>query len=275
MEKGVPIRSISRCISVLRAINEHTSLTMMEISHTSKVPYATACRIVQTLLHEGLIEREPSRPRYRPTALVQCLSQGFQNHDHLVAAARPHIVELTERLLWPVAITTRVGQSMIVRDSTHALTTMTFNNYYPGYTLPIMGSAPGRCYLAFAPEEERQRLLESLRGSRQYLSDEMAPMMESGALFEDIRSRGYATRVRNQYIETPGKTSSLAVPIFHRGELCGVMIMSYFTSAMRMSDAEANLAPSLVRAASMIEMAMAGGVANDDGAYAPVQAMRG
>jgi IclR family mhp operon transcriptional activator len=71
MEKGVPIRSISRCISVLQAINRAGDLSLMEIAKRAKVPYPTACRIVQTLLHEKLIEREPTRKHYRPTALIR------------------------------------------------------------------------------------------------------------------------------------------------------------------------------------------------------------
>ena len=50
----------------------------MDIAKRAKVPYPTACRIVQTLLHEGLIEREPARKHYRPTPLIQSLSNGFR-----------------------------------------------------------------------------------------------------------------------------------------------------------------------------------------------------
>ena len=46
MEKGVPIRSITRSIAALKAINRHGSLSMMEIAKASQVPYPTACRIV-------------------------------------------------------------------------------------------------------------------------------------------------------------------------------------------------------------------------------------
>ena len=102
MEKGVPIRSITRSIAALKAINRHGSLSMMEIAKSAEVPYPTACRIVQTLLYEGLIEQEPARKRYRPTALVQTLATGFQHDDELVRIARPHIVALTARVGWPV-----------------------------------------------------------------------------------------------------------------------------------------------------------------------------
>jgi IclR family mhp operon transcriptional activator len=163
MEKGVPIRAISRCVSVLQAINRAGSLTMMDVAHASGVPYPTACRIVQTLLLEGLIEREPARKRYRPTALVQTLSHGFQAHGRLVEAARPHIVDLTKRHGWPVSLASHVGQRMVIRDSTHTLTSLTFNNYYPGYTLPILESASGCAHIAFTSEEDRANILSTLR----------------------------------------------------------------------------------------------------------------
>jgi IclR family transcriptional regulator, mhp operon transcriptional activator len=77
MEKGVPIRAISRGLAVLQTVNQHGSLTMMEIAQTSRVPYPTACRIVQTLLHEGMLEREPGRKTYRATSLVLTLASGY------------------------------------------------------------------------------------------------------------------------------------------------------------------------------------------------------
>ena len=77
MEKGVPIRAITRGLAVLQAVNQHGSLTMMEIAQSSKVPYPTACRIVQTLVHEGMLEREPGRKTYRATSSVLTLASGF------------------------------------------------------------------------------------------------------------------------------------------------------------------------------------------------------
>src|SRR5688500_2729341 len=102
--KGVPIKSFSRAIMALQAINRHGSMTMIDIARAAGVPYPTAHRIVQTLLFEGLIEQEPARKNYRPTALVQTLSLGFQHDDRLVTIARPHIVALTARVGWPVSI---------------------------------------------------------------------------------------------------------------------------------------------------------------------------
>ncbi len=259
MEKGVPIRAISRAIAVLQAINRHGSLSLMSIANEAEVPYPTACRIVQTLLFEGLIEREPARKRYRATALVHTLSHGFQSDDRLVLAARPHIVELTKQVGWPIAICTHVGSSMMVRDSTHALTSLTLTNYYPGYTLPILECAAGRAYLAFAPEEERASILQGIRATAPKPTDalDMLSLFESGFIVEEICRQGYATKGRNRYTENPGKTSSLAVPLFDNNQLAGALSLVFFASAMKMETAAERYLESMRKTAEAIGLSLA------------------
>ena len=236
MEKGVPIRSVCRSIAALKAINRHGSLSMMEISKASEVPYPTACRIVQTLVYEGLIEQEPARKRYRPTALVQTLSHGFQQDDRLVRAARPHIVALTRQVGWPVSIATRVGRNMMLRDSTHANTSLTFEQYYPGFTLPILDSASGKLSMAFAPEEERVMILKWMRVSQEIDLQYLATA-EASLDVDRIRRLGYAVQGRNHFNRTPGKTSSIAVPIFRNGMFEAAMTMVFFVTAMKLDAA--------------------------------------
>ena len=209
---------------------------MMEIAKASDVPYATACRIVQTLVYEGLIEQEPSRKRYRPTMLVQTLATGYQRDDDLVRAARPHIVELTKRVGWPISISTRVGREMMLRDSTHSNSSLTFEHYYPGFTLPILDSASGKVSMAFAPDDERDMILRFMRISQDIDLNYLATA-EVGLDAERIRADGYAVQGRNYFNHTPGKTSSIAVPIFRNGVYEGAMTLAFFVAAMKLSAA--------------------------------------
>lgn len=252
MEKGVPIRSISRSIAVLQAINRAGDASLMEISKRAAVPYPTACRIVQTLLHEGLIEREPARKRYRPTALVQSLSHGFQGHSRLVTIARPHIVALTSKVSWPISITTRIGQMMVVRDSTHSLTSMTLNNYYPGYTLPILECAAGRAHIAFADEDERNTILRDIRQDPTQRDGLTLKMLEMGNLLEEVRTQGYAVKGRNRYTATPGKTSSIAMPVFDKDGVAGAIVLIFIANAMKMEEAVAKYLSEIKNTADLI-----------------------
>lgn len=232
MEKGVPIRSITRAIAALKAVNRHGSLSMMEIAKAVHVPYPTACRIVQTLLYEGLIEQEPARKRYRPTAMVQTLAHGFQHDSSLVQVARPHIVALTRQVGWPISIAIRVGRNMMLRDSTHANTSLTFEQYYPGFTLPILESASGKLSMAFADPEEREAVLKWLWVSQEIDAEYLAGA-ETSLDVEKIRAQGYAVQGRNHFNLTPGKTSSIAVPIFLQGRFEAAMTMVFFVTAMK------------------------------------------
>ncbi|MBA4354954.1 MAG: IclR family transcriptional regulator [Novosphingobium sp.] len=252
MEKDGPIRSLSRGIAVLKAINQGGSLSMMEIAHAAAVPYPTACRIVQTLLHEELIEREPSRRRYRPTALVQALAHGFQGHAPLVQAARRHIVELTRKVGWPITLSTPVGHSMVIRDSTHALTSLTFNRYYPGYPLPILECAAGLATLSHMTAAERTSILHGMKLMPDKSLIHIVYLFENGELAEQIRRDGFAARGNNLFTQNPGKTSSIAVPIITDEGVVGALTLAFFSVAVRMNDAVARFAEPLKEAAAAI-----------------------
>lgn len=253
MEKGVPIRSISRSISVLQAINLHGSLSMMGISRQGQLPYATACRIVQTLLHEGMIEQEPYRKLYRPTALVQSLAHGYQAGNHLVSAAASHIRALTREVGWPVSLTMRVGNNVVVRDCTHAETSLTFELYHPGYTLPLLECASGLICLS---QMSQERFDNFLRWAAPEEGDDVSRFgfLELPERLAKIREQGYAAYGRGRHNRTPGKTSSLAVPIFHNGHFEGALTLIYFAASMSQVEAVASYLDALKAKAELISL---------------------
>jgi IclR family transcriptional regulator, mhp operon transcriptional activator len=254
MERGIPVRSICRAITALQAINRFGSLSLMEIARTIDLPYPTAYRIVQTLVHEGLIETEPMRKRYRATALVHTLSSGFQNLGNLVNQSRTPMVTLTKKIGWSVAISTHVGQWMMVRDSTASLTSLTFNIYYPGYTFPMLECASGHAYLAFASKEERETILKGLEAV-----DGPSPLLKtitSSKLLERVRANGYATNERNAYTLSPGETSSISAPVFEYGEITGALTLTFFAASITMNEAVKRYAVDLKATAAEISVAL-------------------
>ena len=251
-----PVRAVSRSIAILQLINRSGSISMSRIAQSVGLPYATAHRLVQTLLHEGLVELEPDRKRYRPTELVETLSYGLKGPRHLIAAARPHIVKITKETSWPVSLVTRVGTWMMVRDSTHALAPLTLNVYYPGYTLPILGSASGLAYLAFADDDERESILATTRAlsDTAHQAHDFQPLQQS---LDECRARHYATKERNPHTENPGLTSSIAVPIRRaEGGLHGTLTLIYLSSAMSVRTAVERYKAALLEAAIKVENAL-------------------
>lgn len=255
-ERDGNVRALARGLLVLQVINRGGSVSMMQISRGANIPYPTAVRIVDTLIAEGMVEREPARKRYRPTALVRSLASGYREADALVTAARPIIVELTRRFLWPVSVSTRVGGMMMVQDSTHQLTTLTFHNYAPGFTLPLAECASGKAWLAFAEPDDLATVKAGLAQGDGPAERMARLMLADGGLLQRIRAKGYATQARNAYTATPGKTSSIAAPLFQGGRVAGAMSLIFFSSAMPMREAEARYADALCEAANRLSQAL-------------------
>lgn len=249
---STPVRALSRGLAVLQAINRGPSLTMMEIARAAQVPYPTASRLVQTLMFEGLIEQEPDRKRYRPTALVQTLSHGFMGDAHLTKLAREHIVQLTRDVQWPITLTTRVGQSMVIRDSTHSITTLTFNAYYPGYAIPVLESAAGAVFLAHMPAHERRALFETMERLPGVTESPIFDLFRNEGLADEIATRGYAVHAFNQFTANPGKTSSIAVPILLDEEPVAALTLAYFARSVKQDEAERDYPPRMIETAKAI-----------------------
>jgi len=123
-----------------------------------------------------------------------------------------------------------------VRDSTHADTSLTFERYYPGYRLPLMDCASGRVCLAQMTGEEFDRVMNwvSLVGSDE--QQDMTAYVSVNTL-NKIRTEGYAAIGWGQHNLTPGKTSSIAVPIFRDGKFEAALTLIYFAAAMKQGEA--------------------------------------
>lgn len=255
MEKGVPVRSISRCLAMLQFINRNGPSSLMEIARAVDLPYPTTIRIVQTLIHEGMLESEPIRKLYRATSLVQTLSVGVHEHGHLLQASRPHLIALTQKHGWPASISTSAGPNMMVRDSTYSMTSRAFNNYYPGYTFPMLECASGHVHLAFVDDETRDCLLSGLESTS--ANSVAIKMFRSGVLTRRIRDDGYATNDRTVPTMNPGKTSSIAVPIMDRHFVAGTLTLSYFASTMTMAEALRLYVDDLRKSAAEISLNLA------------------
>ena len=220
------------------------------------IPYPSVCRIVHTLIGEGLIEKIPNSKRYRPTVLVRALSSGYQAEDELVSVAREHIVGLCEEIVWPISLAARVGQWMMLLDSTHHLTSLTFSNYSPGYTLPLTECATGKAFLAFLDADQCQSILENLHKSNPQLLSKSRLKTLDDEYWQSIREQGFATQYVNSFNADPGKTSSIAVPILVNGQVFAAMAMIFFRSSLTLDAAKLKFLEPLQACAEKISQSL-------------------
>lgn len=250
MERGVPVRSICRSIAVLQCINRAGEIAIMDISRLTELPYPTVFRIIQTLMHEGLIECEPLRKRYRATCKVESLAAGYREDGPLLAAAGDSLVDLTRRHNWPVTLSSAVGTSIVVRACTHDISPLIFSHYYRGDVFPLLECAPGHVQLAFTDEASREGLLRALE--TQYRHSVALDMFRSGRMTRRIREDGYAAVDRTTHTKDPGKTSSISVPVpLAAGKLAHLSI-NFFATSLSVPEAVQRYLSSLLDAVATI-----------------------
>ena len=90
--------------------------------------------------------------------------------------------------------------------------------------------------MAFADDDERTSILRWMNVSQDIDLDYLKSA-EMSLDIDRIRAQGYAVQGRNHFNLTPGKTSSIAVPIFDNGRFEAAMTMVFFVSAMRLEKA--------------------------------------
>ena len=210
MESTRPIRALTRGLDALTVLNLRNGATVSEVAQEIRLPRTTTYRILETLSHAGFVYRDTNDDRYRLTIMVRGLSDGYDDETWVTQIARPYIHELGKDLIWPVAVTSLCGTSMMVRESTDHRSPLAIERCPRGFQVPLLASSSGLVYLAFTTPTHRDSLLDILARSNR---EEDAPARnrpEIMKMLNNTRLQGYASAVRARRVSDE---ISLAVPI--------------------------------------------------------------
>ncbi len=205
-----PIRSFSRGLAVLSALNLHGSATALTLARQTGVPRATVYRLLQTMLDDGYIGRGPADDRFHLQLKVRGLSEGFEDEQWISMIAGPALVELTRRISWPCDVCALRGLKMVIHETTHRVAPLSVDRNMVGEELPILSSASGLAYISFLPKEEQQTLLGLLARSSDPRDALARDPPQASRLLEATRRRGYAVR---QAGEIWPHTGAVALPV--------------------------------------------------------------
>lgn len=248
-ESTRPIRALMRGLDALAVLNHRNGATVSEVAAAIKLPRTTTYRILETLCESGYIFRDAADDRYRLTILVRTLSDGFDDEAWVSQIARPVLRELGREVVWPVAIATLSGTSMVVRETTDHRSPLAVERYAAGFRVPLLTSAAGRAYLAFCPEEEHSTVLDILsRSARE--EDKLAHNAgELARILNETRAQGYASAIRARRV---ADEVSLAVPVRDGDRVLACLTLRFSASAVPMKTAQERFLPRLAAAAGRI-----------------------
>jgi len=248
------VRGLSRGLEVLRALNamDEGRATSQQIADVTGLHRTTVRRLLETLVEEGYVRRSSSDESFRLMLAVRGLSEGFTDAERLATVAPPIMGQLLQRVTWPSDLTTCDGDAMIIRETTHRFSPLSFHRAMVGRRLPMLLTASGRAYFAMCGEAEREEILELLRfgagGEQQQSIAKNAALVR--ALVKRVRDDGYGSNHGDW--EAQAKIGALAVPVYADGSVRGSLNIVFLNRAISHREAEAKFLPELLEAAARI-----------------------
>src|ERR1700726_1617980 len=191
MESTRPIRALMRGLDALTFLNLRDGATVSEVAQEIRLPRTTVYRILETLCNAGFVFRDATDDRYRLTILVRGLSDGFDDEAWVTQIAKPFIHDLCHEVVWPVSIATLSGTTMLVRECTDHSSPLAIERYSAGFRAPLLTTASGRVYLAHAPVQQRDTLVEILARSNKEEDKPARARADLSRQLAEIRSLGY------------------------------------------------------------------------------------
>ena len=267
MNKYANVRGLARGLQVLKALNamENGRATSQQLSDATGLHRTTVRRLLETLVEEKYVRRSASDDSFRLTLDVRSLSEGFTDDERVATIAPPVMAQMLQRLVWPSDLTTPDGDAMVIRETTHRFSPLSFHRSMVGRRLPMLLTAAGRVYFSTCPDAERDDILEMLRSGAGGEQQQRLALDEAFVrnLIRQTRADGFGSNHGDWADQR--KIGALAVAIACEGRVLASLNVIYLEQAISPADAARRFLPELRRAADEIADALqvgtpAGGV---------------
>lgn len=246
------VRGLTRGLDILQALNRiDGGAGVTRLAEMTGLHRTTVRRLLETLQAEGYVRRSASDDSYRLELKVRELSEGFRDEQWISAIAAPLLAELLQEVVWPSDLTTLDVDAMVVRETTHRFSRLSFHRSMVGRRLSLLRTASGLAYLAYCPEAEREQIIDMLarRADTEFQLAREPATLEN--LLRRTRNKGYGENFMGWSREE--KVAAIAVPVHAGDRLLGCLNLVYMARAMPIEQAAERYLASLQRTAGKIE----------------------
>jgi IclR family mhp operon transcriptional activator len=245
-----PIRALNRGLDVLTELNRLERAAINTLAAAVGLPRTTTYRILETLRLAGYVDRDAHDDCYRPTIMVRALSDGFDDEALVAHIAKPLLAALGSQIVWPVAIATPSGSTMMIRETTDRQSPLALEQYSAGVRVPMLASAAGRAYLAFCSPQQRDAMLELLARSSSPEDRLARNRVEVERLLNETRTQGFGMAHRARRVS---EETSLAIPVRARDRILASVTVRYAATAVPLRTAVEQFLPKMREVAQKIE----------------------
>ncbi|MCJ2165485.1 IclR family transcriptional regulator [Pseudodesulfovibrio sp. S3-i] len=224
------------------------SWELAELSRIMDLPKTTVHRMLLTLSDNGYVLQEKERGEYSLTFKLFSIGSRMLRHSSMVDVARPYCQELLNAVDETVNLCVASGTQMLVVDK-QVTSQMLRQDSIIGSSFPLFQSASGKIFLAFAEQEESERVIKLIKEQSCFPDTDKA-MQDLRAELEAVRQTGLAY----DYEEVFKGVRCTAAPIFDvQNKLVATLSVSAPTARLN-EKTSAHIKSSIIRAAQQISM---------------------
>ena len=186
------IQSVDRAIALLKAVAASaTPPTVLELARDCHINRSTAWRLLRTLEHHGLVDRDPITQRYTIGYGAISVAAAVTD-DALVRRVRPLLTKLATATGESVTLAVAKRFNLVYVDQVDPPNVMVPN--WLDKPLPLHATSGGKAFLAWLGRDERDGILpEDLP---RYTSHTVTDRERLERELADVRETGYALCAR-------------------------------------------------------------------------------
>ncbi|MFN0147036.1 MAG: IclR family transcriptional regulator [Dehalococcoidia bacterium] len=201
--------SALRALGILERVSSaDAGLTAGDVARDLNLSRATVSRLLAALVHDGWLVASGSPRRYTPAFRILTAASGVLRQHPVRELVRPWLSELAERVELPCMLAFYERDHVVVTDVCEVISGRVMLRFV-GQAFPIATTAPGKTFLGFLAEEDRQRLAE-IEACKPGATTTVPDLLTEASL---TRERGYALADRSFRADASG----LGVPVIARG----------------------------------------------------------
>lgn len=207
-------KSLKMGIDTLLFLATRKSAGVTEVAEALGVNKSTAFRVLNTFLEANMVEKNAETLKYKLGPAILQLSEQYYKNFNIIAVAEPLMQALAKEIHESVHLCVCANNSAVIIGQVMSDSRLVVNAKI-GNSEPLHASSVGKCLLAFAPHEARERMLSQL--SFEIFNDKTIATMEKLRTdIEKIKQQGYAVDNGeiSEYIRC------VAVPVFDKTGVC-------------------------------------------------------
>jgi IclR family transcriptional regulator, mhp operon transcriptional activator len=241
------VSALQRGLSVLSAVSQLGHASVAEVRDRTGLDKATILRMLQTLAHEGYVERHPRDLTYSLTGRLADLGRGFEPHARLAQLTGPVMHEFRAELGWPSDFAVPDGDAMFIVDPGGGERVPLLARRPPNYRPDLLVASLGLAYFAFCADEEQRQMIDLISGKD---PPEAQKLLRNKArlrrLLDQVRKAGYA-RADADYAKRMGGETLLpiAVPVTDLKRVYGAVGLYLVRSSVSEKAAQRSYVPRL------------------------------